>query len=1121
MSSSEPPALSSLEMLLSVIPKDVIEKYRDMHFPAALVAIRPNFFDASNVASWVVESSLLPWYTKYIQETSVSNTRGSAVPSASSLSSPVNSIPATPSSIPVLPAASIQSTSHSLPHPTSKSANHTGRQTSNHSTDVKVELSDTEDDVLVSDITLARISASSRKRKRKSGYSGSSAMPINISDDSKPEVPAESSPIISHAKRKRKRHVAPGSTPDRIKLSRESDIGQLKTVTELQRCWAIPRYNSEAQDFGYLIDLSNEVDPPVDRKGEPIPMITRIKDADQDSWGGGSGGSSKNAPFVPFFGERCQVASHICNGVSHCEFAKADMLKDVVQYEPDPLQRQEWWDAERKLNEVQGDSSTVTVQAYYRKVHNIPCPHIDAETGAKCPGMLVLRPLKQKNLDGQKYFISCSDYKVGEKDHRFVTIHRGINARLLEELFRDGKFSQATLARRREVIPDSDCAYVVLPWNARGRKECPYSHITDDGEPVTGHLVQRPCPARIKIYAPVSQEGRDMYAKAVKEYGVTGASAVKVDSARTTKNLMGDSPADYDPALANNRQRAKIIRHVRKSKHPYGTDIEGVFARQLKDSHELPAEKRYIHEIHISDPESDAGNVIVTMFAELAELFHRARTTLHDNTYKHIQDPKWKEWEVVVWNSRLNRRMTVARLYMDRETRSAFRLVWRLLWDTVKRITHREVRFKALHGDGITTILVDGSHPQIMGCGDDLVQRNLEILESHRLFSDEDPASIVTRIMRICLVHLDRNFDKLAHHLTREEKEMVCSIRHLEDPNKVLEYWDWCKSNINPHIRDWSANKKGQPYFVALINEHHTKIPEEDWYLSPSDTNMNESAHPYTNLRTGTHLTLADGIESARIHDLSKQNKNTVIQRHNENLRRRFNAGRWTQEINQDITTLSQADEAVASVTSDHKAAIAELSRLKDLKKQLQLPRGTQTEYDAAIKEADTCRAEAYRALQKAQDHNRNLRSSVSVPCSLRTKLSSGRALPGKSALADTAYDTILDNSTGFNTPSNDIDTTPDNNDFQPFTDVTNVNKRDQQSVNSAAFEPTPDDVDGPDGIRPAISCSDGYECSGEIPDATEILRTTSILPWMDPGEHGPLDYLDSWYLRNGGSTML
>lgn len=40
---------------------------------------------------------------------------------------------------------------------------------------------------------------------------------------------------------------------------------------------------------------------------------------------------------------------------------------------------------------------------------------------------------------------------------------------------------------------------------------------------------------------------------------------------------MGDSPADYDLALANNWQCAKIIWHVRKSKHLYGTDIEGMW----------------------------------------------------------------------------------------------------------------------------------------------------------------------------------------------------------------------------------------------------------------------------------------------------------------------------------------------------------------------------------------------------------------------------------------------------------------------------------------------------------------------------------------------------------------
>ncbi|KAK0494861.1 hypothetical protein EDD18DRAFT_1106729 [Armillaria luteobubalina] len=331
-----------------------------------------------------------------------------------------------------------------------------------------------------------------------------------------------------------------------------------------------------------------------------------------------------------------------------------------------------------------------------------------------------------------------------------------------------------------------------------------------------------------------------MYAKAVKEYGSTGASVVKVDSARTTKNLMGDSPADYDPALANECQHAKIARHVKKAEHPYRTDIEGVFACQLRDSKELPAEQQYIQVIHISNSDSDAGNVIVTMFPNLAELFHKARTTLHDNTYKWIQDPKWKEWEIGV---------TIAHLYMDRETRSAFWLVWKLLWDMIEKITHHKVKFKALH---------------------------------------------------------DRNFNKLAHHLMREEKDIVCSICHIEDLQKVWEYWDWCKNHLNPHIHDWSANKKGQPYFVALINEHHTNISEEDWFLSPSNTDMNESAHPYTNLWTGTHLSLADGIE-------------------------------LSQETDNNIATLFQANQAVISATSEHRAAIADLSCLKDLKKQLQL----------------------------------------------------------------------------------------------------------------------------------------------------------------------------------------
>lgn len=40
-----------------------------------------------------------------------------------------------------------------------------------------------------------------------------------------------------------------------------------------------------------------------------------------------------------------------------------------------------------------------------------------------------------------------------------------------------------------------------------------------------------------------------------------------------------------------------------------------------------------------------------------------------------------------------------------------------------------------------------------------------------------------------------------------------------------------------------------------------SKIPQDDWYLTPGDTNLNESAHPYTNMHTGTNLPILEAIK--------------------------------------------------------------------------------------------------------------------------------------------------------------------------------------------------------------------------------------------------------------------
>ncbi|KAE9386169.1 hypothetical protein BT96DRAFT_1026346 [Gymnopus androsaceus JB14] len=181
---------------------------------------------------------------------------------------------------------------------------------------------------------------------------------------------------------------------------------------------------------------------------------------------------------------------------------------------------------------------------------------------------------------------------------------------------------------------------------------------------------------------------------------------------------------------------------------------------------------------------------------------------------------------------------------MTRETREAFHMVWKSLWDEAERVT--------------------GRPPQINACGDDLLQR-IRSLPLDKLPADlsqvNSAKDIPPFIMRLCLVHLDRDFDKLTPHLTKEENQKIRSIRYLKTEDEISELLDWCESSPNKHIRDWAMDKKQAPWFVPLINEHHTQIPREDWFLSPSDTNLNEGAHPFTNFRSGTGLALLEAID--------------------------------------------------------------------------------------------------------------------------------------------------------------------------------------------------------------------------------------------------------------------
>ena len=66
---------------------------------------------------------------------------------------------------------------------------------------------------------------------------------------------------------------------------------------------------------------------------------------------------------------------------------------------------------------------------------------------------------------------------------------------------------------------------------------------------------------------------------------------------------------------------------------------------------------------------------------------------------------------------------------------------------------------------------------------------------------------------------------------------------------------------------DWINDKKSSPWFIPSVNRFMSKIPEMDWFLTPGDTNLNERAHPFTNMHTGINLSLLEAINQAQILD--------------------------------------------------------------------------------------------------------------------------------------------------------------------------------------------------------------------------------------------------------------
>ncbi|KAJ6474737.1 hypothetical protein DFH09DRAFT_1343071 [Mycena vulgaris] len=721
---------------------------------------------------------------------------------------------------------------------------------------------DSDDD----DAPVALVLASS-KRKRQ----------LDLNPDS------DSDCVVLPAAKKGKRRKSAGKADggmemQEITITKQFRVPEIREVTKLQSSWDIPR-TEIGEGFAYRLNLTSDERGWIDPKNEPLSMAAIIKSEDQDSWAGGSAGSIVKATKVAALdGVLCQVAFHNCQGVYVCSELDMSLLDGHERYEADDDEMRELFEAEREVNVRETSSVAIQAAAFYKEIHTKKCPHVDA-TGLQCTGIPVYRKLREMNLDGKHGFIGCQNYRAGDsRTHRFTTIQRNVKEDYICELLsNDGVFTSNVGLDPQSAV----CARVLPPRSGgKGDRLCPYTHINENRQVIQGKIIHRPCNAKIRIFSPlersdhraiihltgphnhpkfpsrkISCEGRDAYREAIITAGVTGLTVLKCDSAESTSKLFGGQiPAGLDPTLANPRIKRKLILDVKKISSPYGLGIEGVLAWQ-KQMRSLPHEKQYVWKVTSENGEE----IVITMLPYLADHIHRAKASLHDNTYARVHGT-WKEWEVVIWDHKFDFRVTIGRIYSQHEKYDVFMKMWPGLWETIAHITKTEVKFKFIDGEGLQAILVDGNKPQANALGAYLVTRNRPYLSG---VHETDPKLILPKILRTCIFHVHRKFAEMAKVVPDQPMARIRRSPYIKTQAEMDDFVCWCKESEYKVVRDWISDKDSIPWFFPSINEFLSDMPEEDWYLTPGDTNLNESAHPYTNQHTGTNLSLLEAIQRA------------------------------------------------------------------------------------------------------------------------------------------------------------------------------------------------------------------------------------------------------------------
>ncbi|KAJ7476393.1 hypothetical protein B0H11DRAFT_1810084 [Mycena galericulata] len=645
--------------------------------------------------------------------------------------------------------------------------------------------------------------------------------------------------------------------------------------------YPIPRVRT-----AFVIDLSHRDymlrDPGTK---ELYTLDTIIRNADNDSWESGSGGQKSKA-YVTFSpgGMRvlCRRARSTCKGCHACERIDPE-LHNISRFELDPAPFDAVLSAQAETRRREGNTPEENVAVFMKIIRDTKCAAIDSK-GVKCNGGPIMRVKAQGPSNGHHYFIACSSWTPKCKEnHCTLTIPDFVNEHLL---------AKALAGQPLTDDPDKNtqpCSRIVHPHTGLKRKHCPHIHIVN-GTQVQSRIVNHPCPATRSIYVPMDSSirkvlivhndtghnhpmppltklsfgAKDVYRECIEKNGVLGATVSKIDNAQSTLIVLGGkTPAEFSPALYNQRAKRDLLHTAKREKYPAGLDVAGIFPIYLANL-KKPLPERYIHS-YLTTP--DGGIIILTSVPYLMKLLDDPGVTSFDNdtTYKRVEG-EMNEWELTIFAKIVQRAASVVRAYINRASADFFETLFDELQRVKLQVTGKPMPLKKIvRGGNLLVMNADMEAAQVVGITRSVMKHNDP--EYSGIPNDTPPEKVAPNFVKICWRHAKEPVNDFKSLVSATDFNRILDFVYIDSKERLDAFSAFVYGLGIKKISDWWKHKEMHEWIIPCLVKSQSLIPADVWDSTPSTTNTNEAQHHWTNSQTGIKLTPVETVERTEILD--------------------------------------------------------------------------------------------------------------------------------------------------------------------------------------------------------------------------------------------------------------